>query len=360
MEQVGNLWACTGCGHCTEYCLHKNQPGMVLLAGRDKALSEGLTHPALQDYPDRFRNRCQRLAEKYADQHDSHYFASEGDIALWPGCDTIDKQPHNVARLLEQPKNHSLHTHQESAKGNDTKPMAGPNGSTTQQGNDRLKKTTHPLPVLVESSQVCAGYPLIAAGYRDAFRWHAEKVAKSLERFRQVVVNCSACVHTLKHTYSAENIVLAPEVLSTAEFLSTPRNTVTSIGGKRTPRVTSETIKQKPIIYYHDPCYLARYEQITQPPREILSQYAQVKEFAWSEKDTQCCGGGGLLPKTMPDVADSMARNRLAEISHIGGGVVVTSCGTCSFLLQRNAPSGVQVFDLPQAIEWLSSATANE
>jgi Fe-S oxidoreductase len=82
----------------------------------------------------------------------------------------------------------------------------------------------------------------------------------------------------------------------------------------------------------------------------VLSRVVDVVELSGSRTDTECCGGAGLLPKTMPEVADSMARRRLREVAGRGGGTVVTSCATCAFMLRRNAPSGVTVLDLPAAV----------
>jgi Fe-S oxidoreductase len=110
----------------------------------------------------------------------------------------------------------------------------------------------------------------------------------------------------------------------------------------------------KKSVYYHDPCYLARYAGVIEPPRRVLGQIATVREFGWSRQDTECCGGGGLLPKTAPSTADAMARRRLAEVAAAGGGTVVTSCGTCAFMLRRNTPASVEVADLPTAIAQLT------
>src|SRR5258707_803206 len=33
-ESTDPLWACTGCRHCTMYCDHGNEPGLVLFSGR--------------------------------------------------------------------------------------------------------------------------------------------------------------------------------------------------------------------------------------------------------------------------------------------------------------------------------------
>jgi Fe-S oxidoreductase len=83
----------------------------------------------------------------------------------------------------------------------------------------------------------------------------------------------------------------------------------------------------------------------------VLGRVADVKEFAWSHGETECCGGGGVLPKTMPQVADAMARRRLDEVVRAGGGTVVTACGTCKHMLARNAPEGVIVRDLVEYVE---------
>jgi len=47
---------------------------------------------------------------------------------------------------------------------------------------------------------------------------------------------------------------------------------------------------------------------------------ASSRKFASSveQADTECCGGGGLLPKTMPAAADQMAKRRLAEVQAAG------------------------------------------
>jgi len=111
---------------------------------------------------------------------------------------------------------------------------------------------------------------------------------------------------------------------------------------------------QRKSVYYHDPCYHARYNDVIESPRKALSQLVEVRELGWSKGDTECCGGGGLLPKTMPLVADQMSKRRLAEVHAAGGGMVVTSCATCAFMLKRNAPASVEVVDLATAMAMLS------
>jgi len=164
------------------------------------------------------------------------------------------------------------------------------------------------------------------------FVWHATRVAKELRRYTTVIMNCSACVYTLRILYPAEGIHLATEILHTSEYFEQLSIT--------------EPKAKKPEVYYHDPCYLARYEQVIEEPRRLLSRVAVVKEFAWNKSDTECCGGAGMLPKTMPSAADDMSRRRLREIAEAGGKTVVTSCATCKHMLARNAPDGIEVREL--------------
>lgn len=297
-ENADPLWACTGCRQCTNFCNHNNEPGMVLLAGRAEANARGAGHPTLKAYADRFQKREERLAKKLRDHVPEHKRTSKGNVGFWPGCDAVDKGMSDVDAAM------SLFE---------------------SMGGEKVQ--------VVDSDLVCGGYPLLAAGYPDMFRWHAERVAESLSSFRTIVTNCSACIFTMQRQFEAEGVTLAPEVLSISEYLASRVDSLPS------------TTKKLP-IYYHDPCYLARYSGIIEEPRLVLSRIAEVRDFDWSHGDTECCGGGGLLPKTDPDTADTMARRRLREIANRGGGTVVTSCATCAYMLKSNASSKVTVVDL--------------
>jgi Fe-S oxidoreductase len=309
-ENADPLWACTGCRHCTVYCDHGNEPGLVLMSGRAAAVARGAGHPALAGYGDRFRARDERLAARARETFDEARFADEGDVGFWPGCDAIDKGAGDVAAALAV--------------------------------FERLGLGAVPL---VGAAQACGGYPLLAAGYPDLFRWHASKVATALRRFRTVVINCSACLYTMRASYAGEGVSLQTEVMSLAEYLDRAR-----------AKMPAATASRK-TVYYHDPCYHARYSGVTEQPRRVLATVAEVREFSWHKGDTECCGGAGMVPKTLPKVADEMARRRLSEIASSGGGHVVTSCATCTFMLRRNAPAGVEVSDLPTAVANLTGTT---
>ena len=297
------LWACTDCRHCTSYCVHGIQPGLALTEGRAEAVRRGAEHPALARYPDRFRARGARLQLQLREQVAPDRVAEEAEVALWPGCDAIDKGARDVAALLRL---------------------------LDRLGADHVR--------VAATRETCGGYPLLAAGHRDAFRWHAARVATELSRYRTVLMSCAACVYVLRQVYPQEGIQLSTQVLHTTEYLEPLAVRIS--GGARPASV-----------WYHDPCFLSRHLGVVAAPRKLLARVAEVREFAWSGTDSECCGGGGLLAETMPSVANEMARRRLGEVADAGGGTVVTSCATCKHRLAENAPPGVTVRDLADLVE---------
>jgi Fe-S oxidoreductase len=304
-ESTDPLWACTGCRHCTMYCDHGNEPGLVLFTGRAAAVEHGQPHPALTNYSERFRAREQRLSAQLQAGFKEH-LATEGEIGYWPGCDAVDKGTADIAAAM---------------------------AVFERTGLENVK--------IVEAPQVCAGYPLLAAGHKDLFRWHAGRVAAAMRGFRKVAMNCSACLYAVRAQYAAEGVSVRTEIVSLADLLAPAANNLACSLNRKT-------------VYYHDPCYHARYNNVVEAPRRALAGLAELRELGWNKTDTECCGGGGLLPKTMPGIADQMAKRRLAEVKEAGGGMVVTSCATCTFMLKRNAPPSVEVANLATAMAKLS------
>jgi fumarate reductase (CoM/CoB) subunit B len=304
-ESTDPLWACTGCRHCTVYCDHGNEPGLVLLTGRAAAVDKGVPHPALAGYSERFRAREQRLSAQLQASFPDR-LATEGELGYWPGCDAIDKGSADIAAAF---------------------------ALFDRTGLEHVK--------IVDAPQACAGYPLLAAGHKDLFRWHAGRVATAMRGFKKVAINCSACLYAVRQQYAAEGVQVRAEVVALADVLA--------------PAAANLACQlQRKSVYYHDPCYHARYNDVIETPRKALAQLVEVRELSWNKQDTECCGGGGLLPKTMPLVADQMSKRRLAEVHAQGGGMVVTSCATCAFMLKRNAPASVEVANLATAMALLS------
>lgn len=300
-EETEPLWACTGCRQCTTACDHQNEPGLVLLAGRKRAIEKGVHHPSLKNYPERFTERQERL-EGSLSETSLKIQPQKSPVGFFPGCDMVDKSTKDI---------HSLFA--------------------------TLEKGDVSPPTLMAEGAVCGGYPLWAGGFEKEFLKHAERVKQSFDAYDKVVVNCSACYHTVTSVYPTMGLGVESKVLPLSSFLANASKSFKENTGEG----------ELPTVYYHDPCYLARYQGVLEEPRRVLASVAKLKDFNYSHTETECCGGAGLLPKTSPKTSDSMAKHRMKEISESGGGDIVTSCGTCAFMLKSNATENVTVYDLP-------------
>ena len=77
------------------------------------------------------------------------------------------------------------------------------------------------------------------------------------------------------------------------------------------------------VVTYHDPCYLSRYTEVTEAPRQILATLGLgLVEMPRSRAASFCCGAGGgriwMSDTRTPGVA-TPAEQRIAEALEIPG-----------------------------------------
>jgi Fe-S oxidoreductase len=300
VEQTEPLYGCTGCGACTDFCLHKVEPGLALFRGRAEAERDGRGHPALHDLAARFHAHSTDAAAEVRASAPAEKRPSEAQIAFFPGCDAPELAPTMLA-LCER------------------------------IGAEYVG--------VADGEHGCGGYPLFAAGHFDAFRIHAERMARQLAGYARVVVNCPACVWAMRTQYREFGVPLSPAIEHTSEFLEGYV--------ERLP-----IAKKRAAAFYQDPCYLGRWLGVYDAPRRLAGKAVDdVREFSRARNQSECSGGGGLLPTTMPETARAIADHRLTEVREAKLSTVVTACPTCKKQLARD---DVQTMDL---IELLAEAT---
>jgi succinate dehydrogenase/fumarate reductase iron-sulfur protein len=82
-------------------------------------------------------------------------------------------------------------------------------------------------------------------------------------------------------------------------------------------------------VTYHDPCYLARYNGITDAPRKLIAATgAELVEMPRHGADTFCCGaGGGRIWAADSDAGERPSEQRIREAQALGGiDYFVVSC----------------------------------
>ena len=68
---------------------------------------------------------------------------------------------------------------------------------------------------------------------------------------------------------------------------------------------------------------------------------AQIEELAHNREDTRCCGMGGMVAFTSPELAGTITKQRVAEASRD----LLTYCATCQSSLAARKPT-LHILDL--------------
>jgi Fe-S oxidoreductase/nitrate reductase gamma subunit len=81
-------------------------------------------------------------------------------------------------------------------------------------------------------------------------------------------------------------------------------------------------------VTYHDPCYLARYNRVTDAPRRVLAALGcEVVEMPRNRDNTFCCGaGGGRIWMDDSGLAERPSENRIKEAVTTGIDTFVVAC----------------------------------
>lgn len=113
-------------------------------------------------------------------------------------------------------------------------------------------------------------------------------------------------------------------------------------------------------ITYHDPCYLARYNDTMDPPRYILENIPGVtlQSIEHEKKQSTCCGGGGTqIWYEMPGTQINALR--FDELNEHSPNKVSTSCPYCNIMLTTATKStfpGINIPDIEDVAITLSKS----
>lgn len=300
------LHACTGCGRCKSFCKHENTVGPALFAAREATVKSGHQPKGAASTLATFSQAQNPFGTELAALVASWRSDTPVRFPLFPGCSSLVKRP----QLIE-----------------DTIVVSKAFGA--------------PMGVSRIASR-CCGYPLYAAGAHDAFREHARANAEALDSVPELAVLDVGCAHTLSVVYPEFGVKLKTRVRTVVEVLE--ENLDHAPAKPPLPQT----------VGYHDACHLGRGLGQYDQPRKLLSRaVSAVQEAASIRSEGGCSGGGGLLPRTMPDVAVEVARRQAAEVAPQPDVAVVTACPTSKRMFER---SGKTSYDLMALLRrWVES-----
>jgi heterodisulfide reductase subunit D len=84
-------------------------------------------------------------------------------------------------------------------------------------------------------------------------------------------------------------------------------------------------------VTYHDPCDLGRNTGVYEEPRQVIQAIPglTLTRIAHEPQISVCCGGGGNVEMTDPDLSAKVAQMKLDSIEALGADMVVTACQQC-------------------------------
>jgi Fe-S oxidoreductase len=92
-------------------------------------------------------------------------------------------------------------------------------------------------------------------------------------------------------------------------------------------------------IAYHDPCYLGRYRNVYEAPREVVARSGQVVEAERNHQRSFCCGAGGGLAFLGEETGDRVSHTRARELAATGAATVATACPFCNTMFRDALPA---------------------
>jgi Fe-S oxidoreductase len=311
------LYRCDTCGACTINCMRiiENNPVEVIEAARARSVELGIgPMPAHKRFAESIRKTDNVFGEPDAKR-----------FAWMPPGVTLKKN----AKTAYFVGCASAYRELETAR------------ATTRV----LKATGTEFTVIPEER--CCGSPLFRTGQLELARELAEYNVKIMKDagIERLVFSCPGCYRAFKTDYPHFTNVDF-EVIHITELIADLYD-AGKIKFKQLPRET---------VTYHDPCHLARYVGVYEPPRRILNaikgvefrEMERIKDQAW------CCGAGGGVLAAFKDQAVWTANERIKEAKATGASTLVSACPFCDLNLKdgvKEAKATMKVYDIVELIQ---------
>jgi Fe-S oxidoreductase len=222
---------------------------------------------------------------------------------------------------------------------------------------------------ILGAEEKCTGDSARRIGNEYLFQLLAKDNIATFEKYgvKKILTTCPHCYNTLKNEYP--QFGGRYEVQHHTEFLlelmrkgllSFPPPIKTFGGNPRLRGDQRESSEGHEIpasaemtLTYHDSCYLGRYNDVYDPPREVLAA-AGVELVEAPERFCHglCCGAGGAQYFMEEQTPDRMNVRRTEQLVSTGAKTIATACPFCMTMLT----DGLKARNLEETIRQLDVA----
>ena len=315
------LWACTTCRACVTECPVLIDHVDAIVDMRRHLVTEGKLDRGKRDLLTNLNNRSnpyglpQTDRMKWAEGLDVKTVKEqpEFDVLYWVGCSgSYDPRNQDVSRAVV-----------------------------------KILKAAGVRFAVLGNEEKCNCEVARRLGEEGRFQQAALELVDLFKKYnvRALLTQCPHCFNTFKNEYTQFGADL--HVMHHSQFIAQ----LIATGSLKVKKSLQGNVT------FHDPCYLGRYNDIYDSPREILTSIspAQIREMPMSRENSFCCGAGGANFWYKVEQKKKIGVIRFEEAQQVNAGTLATACPFCTSMLEDasvalGAKGSVAVRDIAELV----------
>lgn len=313
------LWACTTCGACLEQCpVYNDHLKKIVDMRRYLVMMEGTMPKEIMDA--------------------STNIERSGNPWGFPAIkrDAVAKS-REVKTLKESPADYLLFLGCAGSYDPDYRKAAESVIEILQKANVNFGT--------LGNEEGCCGDLARRNGNEYLFQTLAKKNIETFNKYgvQKIIFTCPHCYNTIKNEYPQFDGKF--EVYHYTEMLKK------LIDEKK---ITLKRGSEKTKSTFHDPCYLGRYNDIYEQPRDVISPILRVDEMKKNKESSFCCGGGSGKFLMEDSVGERINVERTKQALQLDVEQIITACPYCKTMfddgLKHEKREDVKVRDIAEVV----------